>query len=147
MAACEANQFPVTASYSGVTGGGATLAQACQALDINLGFEFQTAWVAEDYGPPPVYVCEVGNHNGYIDNAVMQEGVCEPAPSSPSGTGTFITCSTACTVKLEHDFSTGNPFVLSVADGAAMGFLIIGVWVSGLVIRMLIKAVRTPDAE
>lgn len=58
-----------------------------------------------------------------------------------------VQCSQACTVTLEFS-NVGNPFVMSVADGAALSALILGVWVSAVVCRYLVKTVfTTSDAD
>jgi len=46
----------------------------------------------------------------------------------------------------ELDFYTASPFRLSVADGATLSMLIIGVWVAALAFRSMVKVVKT-DAE
>jgi hypothetical protein len=46
----------------------------------------------------------------------------------------------------ELDLYTASPFRLSVADGAVLSFLIIGVWVTALAFRSMVKVVRS-DAE
>lgn len=38
--------------------------------------------------------------------------------------------------------NTASPFVMSVADGAALSSLIVSVWVAGLIFRSFIKAVK-----
>jgi hypothetical protein len=44
-----------------------------------------------------------------------------------------VECSSACTVTLVH----GGPFVLSVADGAVLSFLVIGVWLTAAAFRWM----------
>jgi hypothetical protein len=143
MATCAPGQLPYSFSYFGGPGYsalGSTQHEACynlgQAVNADLGGD-SGAYLE---GPSCNVVDAEGNFLAEASNA----GSCEP-PSEEEGT--TITCESACTITLKHDFSTGNPFVMSVADGAAMGFLIIGVWVAALAIRMLIKAVQTSDAE
>lgn len=56
-----------------------------------------------------------------------------------------VQCSSACTVTLE--FVHSGPFVLSVADGVALSFLIIGTWCTAAVFRWMYGMVSTRDAE
>lgn len=68
--------------------------------------------------------------------------------------GTMVaTAATSCTgsefvlvTQGELDFYTASPFRLSVGDGAALSGLILGVWVSGLVVRYLVRVIFL-DAE
>ena len=44
-----------------------------------------------------------------------------------------VECSSACTVTLVQ----GGPFVMSVADGATLSFLVIGVWLTAAAFRWM----------
>lgn len=47
----------------------------------------------------------------------------------------IVECASACTVT--HQFQQSGPFVMSVADGATLSFLIIGVWVTAAIFRWM----------
>lgn len=56
-----------------------------------------------------------------------------------------IECASACTITLVHT-NTG-PFHMSAEDGAALGGLIVSVWVSAFIVRALIRTVRDKGTE
>lgn len=68
-----------------------------------------------------------------------------PAPAAPSS-GTGISCGSACTVTVKHEFSA-PPFQLEAGQGAQVALAVIAVWVVGWSIRMFIRAMSSGDSH
>lgn len=56
-----------------------------------------------------------------------------------------IDCSTPCTVTVVHELSL-PPFQLDLAEGGAIAAAVIGVWVLGWAIRLVIRSMNAGDA-
>ena len=57
---------------------------------------------------------------------------------------TFIDCAAACTVTVVHELSL-PPLQLSLEDGGQIAVAILGVWVVGWAVRMVIRAMNGAD--
>ena len=74
----------------------------------------------------------------------MSASASSPPPSG--ATGTSISCGSACTVTVKHEFSA-PPFQLEAGQGAQVALAVIAVWVVGWSIRMFIKAMSSGDSH
>lgn len=57
-----------------------------------------------------------------------------------------ITCDSACTVTVVHEFSL-PPLQLDTADGAAIAGAVLAVWAAGWAFRVLIQSLRNTDGN
>ena len=79
--------------------------------------------------------------------AVIQSMSASPSSPPPaSAQGSSISCGSACTVTVKHEFSA-PPFQLEAGQGAQVALAVIAVWVVGWSIRMFIKAMSSGDSH
>lgn len=88
----------------------------------------------------------------YYNSPVQTNAFCE---NDPVVVGTLVRFDPFIEGRVESTLAgtsnsssvTASPFVLSVADGAALSMLIIGVWVAAFALKSLMRVVNPPDAE
>lgn len=59
-------------------------------------------------------------------------------------TGHTIVCDTACTITVQHEIPLLS---IGAADGALIGFAIVGVWAVALAFRFLIRALNVDEIQ
>lgn len=58
---------------------------------------------------------------------------------------TVIDCAGACTVTVVHEL-VFPPFQLTMEEAGQLALAIVGVWIVGWAVRMVMKAMRTADS-